>query len=292
MKNYSANNIEIINTQAVATATEDTRISADLLLQENLAMLKKLRMPQMAKSLSESFGESHFMGLGFLQQMNVLLSSEITSRADSGYHRRLKKAQLACSATPELIRERLKDYGLSASAFEYLMSSRWIEEGKEVIIIGKSGLGKTDLASAMLDAACRNGLTARHFDYSMKMFELTEYYASGGSTELYHQTLAEMSGNSVVMLDDVCLGVKREGEATVFKDVMSELRERHRCGLILISQKSPDEWHRFLGGDKIADAVLDRVLNRSYLIKLDGDSKRASKPDDVNGQGGSSHDKD
>ena len=281
MKNYSESNPEILNEIKSTEHTGDT-IATDRFLQEDLSMLRKLRLPCMAQTLSELCGEKNFLNLGLLEQIHVLLSSEITSRANSGYHRRLKQADLVSAATAEVIRERLKGYGLTSSVFEYLMSSQWVKEGKEIIIVGKSGLGKTELASAMVDAACRNGLKAKRYDYSLKIFELTECYMHGGSMESYHQTLLEMSSHQVVMFEDVCLGVNRAGEAAVFKDMLCELREHCRCGVILVSQKLPDEWHRFLGGGKSADAVVDRVLNRSYLIKLDGESYRACSPEELN----------
>lgn len=247
-------------------------------LEENLSILKELRLSGMAQALSDSKQDSSFLELGFNDQLYELLKVEITKRRNSCYQRRLKKCELTSSATQEVISERKKSYHLTQSHIDYLMSGQWHKEGELIIITGKCGCGKTDLASAIVDASCRKGLKCLCVDYSLMITELASALFSSDH-KAYENAKKQYYSHDVLFIDDICIGEQRNGESFVFKDLVQKCRENNRCGLILASQLSPVNWLHHMGGSKeAADAVMDRILHNYQLIQLDGQSKRSEKP--------------
>lgn len=247
-------------------------------LEENLSILKELHLSGMAQALSDSKQDNSFLELGFNDQLYELLQVEITKRRNSRYQRRLKKSALTSNATQEVISERKKSYRISQSHIDYLMSGRWHKEGELIIITGKCGCCKTDLASAIVDASCRNGLKCLCVDYSLMITELASALYSG-DPNVYENAKKQYYSHDVLFIDDVCIGEQRNGESFVFKDLVQKCRENNRCGLILASQLHPANWLQHMGGSKeAADAVMDRILHNYQHLQLDGQSQRSEKP--------------
>ena len=263
----------------VKTKTEpELNAGSEHSLEENLSILKELRLSGMAQALTDSRQDSSFLELGFNDQLYELLQVEITKRRNSRYQKRLKKSALHSSATQEVIAERKKSYHLSQSHIDYLMSGQWHKAGELILITGKCGCGKTDLASAIIDASCRNGLKCLCVDYSLMITELASALYSG-DPKVYENAQKLYYSNDVLFIDDVCIGEQRNGESFVFKDLVQKCRENNRCGLILASQLSPVNWLQHMGGSKeAADAVMDRILNNYEHILLEGQSQRSEKP--------------
>ena len=245
-------------------------------VEENIHILKQLHLSGMANALNEIGSSKEFIEMGFNDQLNELLSHELIKRKNSRYHRRLKKAQLHSGATQEVIIERKTSYNLSRNKLDYLMGCEWISEGGLVLITGKCGCGKTDLASAIIDSACRKGLRAKCIDYSLCMLDLLCAQQSGDPMK-YEIKKNEYASNQLLLLDDICIGNPLEGESFVFKELIQQCRERNRCGLILVSQLKPAKWLSHRGGTKeAADAALDRVSTNCIHINLEGDSHRST----------------
>ena len=247
-------------------------------LEENLSILKELHLSGMAQALTDSKQDDSFLELGFNDQLYELLQVEITKRRNSRYQRRLKKCALTSNATQEVISERKKSYHLTQSHIDYLMSGQWHKEGELIIVTGKCGCGKTDLASAIVDASCRNGLKCLCVDYSLMITELASALYSGDPS-VYENAKKQYYSHDVLFIEDICIGEQRNGESFVFKDFVQKCRENNRCGLILASQLHPANWLQHMGGSKeAADAVMDRILHNYQHIQLEGQSQRSEKP--------------
>ena len=246
-------------------------------IDDNFKLLKQLHLSGMADALVDISSSKEFIELGFNDQLYELLYHEVVKRMNTRYQSRLKKAQLHSSATQEVIIDRKASYNLSRNQIEYMMSCNWITEGELILITGKCGCGKTDLASAIVDSACRKGLKAKCIDYSLCILDLLSAQQTG-SPEIYEKRKSSYASNQLLLLDDICIGSAKDGESFVFKELVQLCRENNRCGLILVSQLKPSKWMSLMGGSKeAADAVIDRISSKCLHINLEGNSHRASR---------------
>ncbi len=242
---------------------------------ENCALMSALHLSAMKAEYLNCLQEDEFTDLPFDDKVYRLLKAELDKREQSGYLRRRKGANLPSNANVGVILERLDDYKFSRDRLERFMSLRWIEQGHLLLITGATGLGKTDLGSAICDQAIRIHKKAICYSYDLFIMSLCDYCSQGKQDE-YQRALKQYTSVDILMLDDVCTGIQRPCEAMVFKDVLDLVRQK-KIGLILTSQASLPEWHKFLGGGYAADAVLDRINGSAERIELTGDSKRILK---------------
>ena len=250
---------------------------------ENCALMSALHLSAMKAEYQNCLQEEEFTDLPFDDKVYRLLKAELDKREQSGYLRRRKGANLPSNANVGVILERLDDYRFSRDRLERFMSMRWIDQGHLLLITGATGLGKTDLGAAICDQAIRLHKKAICYPYDLFVMSLCDHCAQGKQDE-YQRALKQVSSVDVLMLDDVCTGIQRPCEAIVFKDVLDLIRQK-KIGLILTSQASLPEWHKFLGGGYAADAVLDRINGSAERIELTGDSKRILREfDDKNQQ--------
>ena len=236
-------------------------------------MLKELRLNTMAEEFLRLQADINFLQLPFKEQLYELVSCEYLRGNNSGYQRRLKRACLRSMADKLTVIQRKNDYRLSLNTIDLLMSGQWRQNDKSLLILGGSGVGKTDLASAILNENIRTGLSGRSYDYSLISSELCHVYNDVGPYS-YKDKLKKLVHFDVILLDDAFIGLPRKGEGCVLKDLIDACKAAH-CNLIVASQTGPKSWHAFLGGDESADAALDRLLSDSFLIELEGQSHRS-----------------
>ena len=239
-----------------------------------VAQFRMLRMPGAAAAFATRSTEPSFCQLDVVAQFHEILQSEMVRRQQNYYTRNRAAAGLPSPVTAAELMPRRAEYGLSPSMVRLLASADW-RATLHRIIISPTCSGKTDLATAILDAAIAHRQPCRYSDYSLAMMDLTRSYAAG-DPDLYQQRLKHYADAAVLALDDICNGVPRQGEASVFKDLLDACDARN-CRLVLVAQQEVQQWHAFLGGGTAADAVLDRVMHNQHLIKLGGNSKRSGK---------------
>lgn len=242
---------------------------------ELVAMMTKLHMSGMKREYQSAMSNPEFANLSFNDQLFEILKAEVEKREQSSYERRRRKAQLLSDANTAVIIERLDDYKLTRNRLDRMMSLRWMNDDHIILITGATGVGKTDLGSAICDSALRAHKKVSCEPYDLFIMSLCDFYLHGKRDE-YQEVLSKYLNYDVLMLDDVCTGISRDCEALVFKDLLEKTKERH-IGLILTSQSPLPDWHTHLGGDLNADAVLDRIKGRAEVTELTGDSKRMLK---------------
>jgi DNA replication protein DnaC len=153
-----------------------------------------------------------------------------------------------------------------------LALSEWTTMGLSVIITGATGCGKTWLACALGQYACRQGHSVRYLRMPRLAEELLIQRASGS----LHRWLQALSKTSIVILDDWGLQTLGEHERSVLLELIDD-RAGVR-GTIITSQLLVEHWHGWIGEPSMADAMLDRVLQKTERIELMGESLRRSAP--------------
>lgn len=149
-----------------------------------------------------------------------------------------------------------------------LGSCRWVAEHQNVVITGATGTGKTYLACALAQTACRKGYKALYRRAPRLFDELTLAHADGS----YARVLARLAKVDVLVIDDWGLAPLKEQER---RDMLEILEDRygHRSTL-MTSQLPTTTWHDHLGDPTVADAICDRVLHNSHRVVLKGPSRR------------------
>jgi DNA replication protein DnaC len=161
--------------------------------------------------------------------------------------------------------------GIDKSLLRQLATCTWIVEHLNVLITGPTGVGKSYLASALGQAACRSGRRVAYRRVPRLFDELALARAEG----TYARTLARLAKADVLVLDDLGLGVPTE---TQRHDLLEVLEDRYgRLSTVITSQLEIKKWHEWVGDPTVADAILDRVVHNAYKLELNGPSGRKEK---------------
>jgi DNA replication protein DnaC len=241
-----------------------------MLIEETIQKLIAMRMPSMAQAARELLQSAPSNQLSFEDKLGLVVEREWTDRDNRRVTRRIKEARLGASASLEAV-DCDPARGLDKAMVRQLMTCQWTKQKQNVIITGATGTGKSFLASALAEAACRQGMRALFVRVPRIVEELAVARVSGA----YASTLAKISRVDVVVLDDFLLTPMQEAER---RDLLELLEDRYgRASTIITSQMPTKTWHDALNDPTIADAICDRVLHNAHLVELHGQSMRKKK---------------
>jgi len=183
---------------------------------------------------------------------------------------RLAKARLRQAAAVEDVDLRAPR-GLDRSLFLSLCSCQWITQHLNILITGPTGAGKSFLACALAQKACREGFTALYHRLPRLLPELATAKADGR----YSKLLAGLARADVLVLDDWCLHPLTDANR---RDLLEILEDRYGTRSTVVTSQLPvASWHEAIGDATLADAVLDRLVHNAYELKLKGESRRKTK---------------
>jgi DNA replication protein DnaC len=229
-----------------------------------------LRLNGMARALQEQMESSQYDALSFLDRLCLMIDREIAYRDNKRLQTRLKKARLRYNATIEDIDYRASR-GLDKQMILFLANCQWIRERQNCIIIGPTGVGKTYLANALANRACRDGYTAQYARMSSLFEDLTIARADGRYRSLMHA----YARTDMLILDDWGLIGMTEDERRMIFEIVEDRAELRST--IIVSQMPIEKWHTIIGDLTLGDALLDRIVHSSYKIILKGESLRKKK---------------
>lgn len=232
-----------------------------------LEKLQTLRLSGMHKALIEQLNMSDIDTLSFEERLGLLTDREITEREDRRLKTRLRQAKLKHNACIEDIDHRAPR-GLDKALILQLAACRWIKEGLNLIINGPTGVGKTWIACALAQKACREGYTALYLRTPRLFQELALAHGDGRFPKL----MAAFAKTDLIILDDWGLAKLNVEQR---RDLLELLDDRHTSRSTLVTSQIPvDHWHEIIGDPTLADAILDRLVHNAYRIHLKGGSMR------------------
>jgi len=241
-----------------------------MLHQQNLEKLHALRLEGMVQALEEQRRQTDITQLEFEERLGLLIERQWLWKENRSLISRLKYAQLKLNASVEDIDYR-HPRGLKRAQIDQLRASNWVQDHRNCLITGPTGAGKTYLACALGQQACRDGHRTVYY-YAPKLFRaLQGAHADGSLLSL----LKKIARASLLVIDD--LGIASVS-AKAYRDLLEVLDDRHGQGSTLITSQFPvKQWHEIIDDATIADAILDRLVHNAYRIELTGESMRKSK---------------
>ncbi len=235
-----------------------------------LDKLQQLKFTGMASALAEQKEMPDIEELAFEERLGLLVDREITERENRRLTSRLRRARLKHNAALEDIDYR-HPRGLDKSLIQSLAACQWVREHLNILLTGPTGVGKTWLACALAQKACREGYTALYLRLPRLLQEMVVAKGDGR----YPKLLASLAKTDVLILDDWGLA-KLTAEHR--RDLLEILEDRHGARSTLATSQLPiDKWHDIIGDATLADAILDRLVHNAYKINLKGGSMRKRK---------------
>jgi DNA replication protein DnaC len=238
-----------------------------MLTHPTLDLLHQLGLHGMAKGLQDLAANSQASSLDHMEWLGLLLEYELTWRRQKRFEMRARVARLRLSASVEDV-----DYhaarGLDRSLFLKLAACGWIQAHSNLIITGPCGVGKTWLACALAQKACRE-------DYSVRYYRIPRLFAALALTRgdgRYAKLLRMLARVQLLILDDWGPEPLNPDQR---RDLLEIVEDRYDAGSILIISQVPvDRWYEIIGNPTLADAILDRLVHNAHRIELAGESMR------------------
>jgi len=229
--------------------------------------LNALKLFGMARAFSNRLGDAAQADLTHAEFVGLLVQDEKTDRDNRRLKRLLKNARLKQEASMENIDYR-HQRGLHKQAMLELGNTGWLETGRNVILTGPTGVGKSYIACALGNLAARAGHTVIY----MRASRLFESLAAARADGSHLRLMQKYSKNRLMIVDDFLITPLSDTARADFLEVIED-----RCGsgaTVITSQCPTKEWHPNIGDPTIADAICDRLLNNAYKIEMRGESLR------------------
>jgi DNA replication protein DnaC len=206
--------------------------------------------------------------LSFEERFSLMIEAEWIARKNRRLVRLIQSANLlepnACLEDVDYDPKRKIDRALVAR----LSNCSWVKDRRHLLITGMTGTGKTWLASAFANAACRMGMNVRCFKTLRLLNELTLARNEG----TWAWTLDNLLKPDLLVIDDFGM---EPLNALHCRDLFEIVDERRGNGAMLVAaQHSVKDWHSIFAEKTAADAVMDRLANNSHRIELHGPSRR------------------
>ena len=241
-----------------------------MLMHPTLDMLNTLGLHGLAKGFKEMAGHAGAATLEHAEWLGLLLEFETTLRRDKRFAARARAAKLRQSATIEDI-DFKTPRGLDRALFVKLATGGWIKAHHNLIITGPCGVGKSWLACALGNKACRDD----HSVLYRRAPRLFQELALARGDGRYPRLLKEIAKAHLLIIDDWGPEPLSPGNA---RDLLEIVEDRHGRGAILITSQVPvDRWHDIIANPTLADAVLDRIVHNAHRIALSGNSLRKTR---------------
>ncbi len=239
-------------------------------IEETITKLSEMRLSTMALATRELLQTSPGHELSFEEKLGFIVDREWTDRDNRRLSRRLKEAKLGTRASLDNVSCE-PGRGIDKATIRQFATCNWVKAKHNVIVVGQTGVGKSYLASALADLACRHGYRSLFFRVPRLLEELALARAAGE----YGALLGKLSRVNVLILDDFLLNPMTDIER---RDLLEVIEDRYdKNSTVMTSQLPTKTWHDALNDPTIADAICDRLVHNAHVVKLGGPSMRRKK---------------
>ena len=241
-----------------------------MLQEPMLEKLAAMRLVGMLEALKMQEQDPASRELSFLERLGLLVDQQWTWRENQALTRRLHAAKLKGAAVEDI------DYrtarGLDKSVMRALaQKSAWVEQHENIFVLGPTGVGKSFVACALAQKACRDGYSALYLRAPALFRDLAMARADGSQRAL----LTRLGRIDVLVIDDWAMAPLSETERRDFWEICEDRYQSRST--ILTSQLPVARWHEQIGDATAADGILDRLVHNAHRIEMRGDSMRKKR---------------
>ncbi len=234
---------------------------------ELIPVLKKLRLSGVLKTLDLRMKEAEGGEISHNDFLFRICCDEVQRREVKQLDQRLRKASFEST-------KRLEDFEWSFNPkvpkqrIVELATCHFVEKQENLILIGPAGVGKSHLAQAIGERACRAGHSVGYVSAHRMLSTLRASRAD----QSYDRKLLRFTSPDLLIIDD--LGLRPlEGEEPI--DLYEVIRQRYERGaMIVTSNRALEEWYPLFLDDLMASAAMDRLLHHSHVVVIEGHSYR------------------
>lgn len=241
-----------------------------MLSEEDFDLFRQFRIKAMGDKLREMVDDPACDEMTFEERMKVLLDAEASARRDRKVAKLAREARFklpgACVEDVLYLKERK----LSKDRVLRWAECGWVEDREVMVIISKTGCGKSFLSQALGNAACRRLIPTRYVRLADLFDELNRARAKGDGS--YYERMDAFKRVPLLIVDDFMTTPVATQSAIDLFEVM-EAREG-RAATLIASQLEPNEWYLRIEGELMADSILNRIATAARYVDLDGPNMR------------------
>jgi DNA replication protein DnaC len=241
-----------------------------MLNEQTMTKLYAMKLNGLAEGYEEQRQQPKMAELSFDERLGMLVDRQWRWREERALKTRLRNAKLKLPACLEDVDYRASR-GVTRAQIDQLSSSEWVGYRQNLILTGPTGTGKTFLACALGQKACREGYRVRYYVAAKLFRELSAAHVDGSFMRLS----AKLTKTDLLLIDDWGMETLKESE---YRDFLEILDDRQGAGATLMTSQFPTKlWHDTIGNPTVADAILDRLVHNAHRIELKGESLRKRK---------------
>ena len=241
-----------------------------MLTQPTIEKLNTMKLTAMARAFADQMQCPDMAKLSFEERFGLIVDYQITDLENRRMQSRLKTAKLRQYASIEDL-DFKQGRGLDRSTVMSLAGNQWVKNHHNILVTGPTGAGKSYLACALAQKACRDGHTVLY----QRLPRLLQDISVARHDGRYRKIMSQVVKYEVLVLDDLLISpLSREEQ----KELLEIVVDRYdRKATIVTSQLPVKAWHAAMQDPTLADAILDRLVHNAYKVELEGDSMRRKR---------------
>ena len=238
------------------------------------ALACNLNLTAMAEGLPLILTQAEQQAVAYSEFAERLLQTEVNARLERKITRILKRAKLGTVEDLDtfdfLIRPKLE-----ARVIKELCTCQFVAEKRNILCLGRPGLGKTRIAKSIGRAACLAGYSVLFVNTAVMLDDISASFADG----TYHRAMRRYTKPSLIICDEFGYeGFDPKATKYLFRLVSA----RHRQGSIILTANTGfNRWKSLFPSEAAAVSTVDRLVDRATILRFTGQGCRI--PKDIHG---------